>query len=214
MSAASAIPEAMLSRASQRGEPTWEMAMFHPRQGEWRESQYLALSTNRLIEFADGCLEFLPMPTPFHQAIVAFLYNLLNAFVLAHVEGEVFFAPCRIRTIPGKYREPDLFYARPERLRDRHQPAEGADLAMEVTSGEPDDRKHDLEEKREEYAKARIPEYWIVDPQERTITVLRLDGISYRVHGAFAAGQRATSELLRGFSVAVDEVFAAGEGKA
>ena len=65
--------EVALPRPSRRGEPTWEMALLHPLQGAWSESEYLALHTNRLIEYADGCLEFLPMPTLFHQAIVLFL---------------------------------------------------------------------------------------------------------------------------------------------
>jgi Uma2 family endonuclease len=213
MTPATASPETICDRASKRGEPTWEMARFYPTQGTWTEAEYLALNTNQLIEFSDGCLEFLPMPTPFHQRIVAFLYALLNAFVRARLPGEVFFAPCRIATIAEKYREPDIFYARPERVIDSHQPIKGADLLMEVVSGDPEDRKRDLEEKRAEYEQARIPEYWIVDPQERTITVLFLDGNNYRVHGVFGVGSRATSALLTGFAVSVDEVFAAGEGK-
>jgi Uma2 family endonuclease len=213
MSAPTATPELKSSRLSRRGEPTWEMALIYPRQGEWQESQYLALNTNWLIEFTNGCLEFLPMPTILHQAMVLFLYGLLNPFVRGHGPGEVFVAPCRIRIAPGKYREPDVFYVRPERVRDRQQPPEGADLVMEVVSGDPLDRKRDLVEKRDEYAKAPIPEYWIVDPQERMITVLTLDGTTYRVYGVFAAGERATSILLPEFSVSVDEVFAAGEGK-
>ncbi len=213
MTSATAAPEIIRDRASKRGEPTWEMARFYPMQGEWTEAEYLALNTNQLIELSDGCLEFLPMPTLFHQAIVAFLFGQLNVFVHGRLPGEVLFAPCRVRTIPGKYREPDVLYVRPEHIIDRHQPTSGAALAMEVVSGDAEARKRDLEEKRAEYAQARIPEYWIVDPQERTITVLTLDGTSYRVHGVFTSGQQATSILLPGFSVWVDEVFVAGEGK-
>ena len=43
--------------ASRLGEPTWEMASFYPRQGEWTEADYLALNTNRMVELSDGCLE-------------------------------------------------------------------------------------------------------------------------------------------------------------
>ena len=60
----------LLGRASRRGEPTWELALLFPFQGEWTESAYLALDTNRLIELSDGCLEFLPMPTVLHQLIM------------------------------------------------------------------------------------------------------------------------------------------------
>jgi Uma2 family endonuclease len=77
-----------------------------------------------------------------------------------------------------------------------------------VSEGE-ENRERDLEIKRREYAKAGIAEYWIVDPQEQRITVLVLDGQTYRVHGVFAPGDQATSVLLPGFAVAVDAVFAA-----
>src|SRR5205085_9574681 len=104
----------------------------------------------------------------------------------------------------GKIREPDLVYVRPERLRLAGEFYEGADLLMEVVSTDPRDRARDLETKRVEYARAGIPEYWIVDPQEQRITVLALDGQTYRVHGVFGPGTQATSVLLPGFAVAVD----------
>ena len=63
-------------------------------------------------------------------------------------------------------------------------------------------------EKREEYAKAGIPEYWIVDPELGQITVLVLDGSVYAVHGEFARGQQATSKLLPGFAVDVTAALA------
>jgi hypothetical protein len=61
-------------------------------------------------------------------------------------------------------------------------------------------------------ARARIAECWIVDPLEHCITLLALDGLSYRVHGAFGRGATATAVLLPGFAVYVDATFAAGEG--
>jgi len=198
-------------RRSKRGEPTWEMARFYPTQGEWTEAEYLALETNHLIEFSDGLLEFLPMPTIFHQLIVDYLHNLLKAFVSAHAAGLVLFAPLPVRLWTGKYREPDILYLKPERIRDGLQYPEGADLVMEVVSGADKDRERDLKDKRVEYAAAKIAEYWIVDPEEQRITVLTLDGDTYREHGVFRLGERATSVLLPGFGVDVAAVFAAGK---
>jgi Uma2 family endonuclease len=213
MTPVTAVREQTWQRHSRKGEPIWELALLHPNQGEWPEDEYLALNTNTLIEFSDGCLEFLPMPDVFQQSILKFLYDVLNAFVVAGALGVVFFAPLRVRLRPGKIREPDLVFFQPGRLRDVHGPAKDADLAMAVVSGSPEDRKRDLKTKRREYAAARIAEYWIVDPQEFTITVLKLGKKHYRVHGVFSIRTRATSVLLPGFSVAVDEVFAAGEGR-
>ena len=81
----------------------------------------------------------------------------------------------------------------------------GADLVVEVVS--PDRPERDTEEKPRDYAEAGIPEYWIVNPLDATITVLVLDGRAYRRHGLFRRGEHATSRLLPSFSVSVDEVF-------
>jgi Uma2 family endonuclease len=197
---------------SRRGEPAWEIARLFPTQGEWTESDYLAIDTNHLIELSNGCLEFLPMPTPFHQLIVGHVVALLHAFVDAHTAGHVLFAPLPIRLWPGRFREPDIMYFRPGRIRDPRLPPDGADLVMEIVSEGDDNRRRDLDTKREEYARAGIAEYWIVDPQEHRITVLTLDGTAYRVHGAFGRGATATSVLLPGFAASVDATMAAGEG--
>jgi Uma2 family endonuclease len=75
-------------------------------------------------------------------------------------------------------------------------------------------RQRDLIEKRQAYAQAGVSEYWIVDPETETVTVLALDGAEYRVHGEFKSGDSATSVLLPGFAVEVSAVFAAGRGEA
>lgn len=82
---------------------------------------------------------------------------------------------------------------------------DGADLVMEVVST---DRRLDYEQKRGEYAKAGIAEYWIVDSKDKKITVLRLQDGQYAVHGEFMAGEQATSVLLPGFIVDVNAAFA------
>jgi Uma2 family endonuclease len=151
------------------------------------------------------------MPTIAHQLIVLYLHEILKAFVRCHASGLALVAPLPVHLWPGKYREPDVFYLRPDRLRSRPRYPDGADLAMEVVSDTDEDRDRDLVVKRQEYATAGIAEYWIVDPQERQITVFTLDGQTYRVHGVFAPGERATSVLLAGFEVDVEAAFDAGQ---
>jgi Uma2 family endonuclease len=197
--------------SSPLGEPVWEIATLYPDQGHWTEEEYLALDTNRLIEFTNGRLEFLPMPTPFHQLILDFLHSQLKAFVAAHSLGKVLFAPLRIRVAKDKIREPDLVYFKPGRIKDKHRPPHGADLVMEIVSPGVESRQRDLRAKRRDYAAAGIAEYWIVDPEERAITVLALSGDRYRQHGKFRPGHDATSALLKGFAVSVSATFAAAE---
>ena len=86
------------------------MKSSFPLQGYWTEAEYLDLTTNRLIEYSDGYLEVLPMPTTLHQMIVAFFYESLVAFVRPQKLGRVLFAALRVRLWKGKYREPDVVF--------------------------------------------------------------------------------------------------------
>jgi Uma2 family endonuclease len=196
-----------------QGEPIWPLARLYPYQGEWTEDDYFGLDAKFLVELCDGFLEFPPMPTIAHQLIVFYLAKLLDAFVTSRKLGLVIFAPVPVHLGPEKVREPDIFFLRPGHPRYRKEYAEGADLVVEVVSGGSEDRKRDLEVKPKAYAEAGIPEYWIVDPQEQRITVLTLDGKTYREHGVFVPGQTATSLLLAGFSVDVSRVFDAANAQ-
>jgi Uma2 family endonuclease len=189
-------------------EPTWEIAHLFPSQGSWTEDDYLELNGNHLVEYSNGNLEVLPMPTTSHQMVVAYLYGLLLAFSDAGDLGTVLFAPVRLRLWRRKFREPDLVFLSKENVgKIREQFWTGADLVMEVVSSGEEARARDLVVKRREYARAGIREYWIVDPEEETITVLRLAGKRYVVHGEFAKGESAVSHLLPGFTADVSEVL-------
>ena len=185
-----------------------------PRQGCWSDEQYLWLTDHgrRLIEFTDGRIDELPLPTFTHQAVLLFLYRLFYDH-LRPGGGVVMVSGLRMRIREGKYREPDLLLLRERsdpRCQDRYWL--GADLVAEVVS--PDDPDRDLVEKRFDYAEAGVPEYWIVDPRDGTITVLVLEGDAYVEQGAYARGDMAMSSLLDGFTADVAAVFDAPESGA
>lgn len=189
--------------------PPWKdfLEEMLPPQGSWSEEQFLVFTehTTRLIEFTDGRLEPLPMPTDRHQSILQFLLFAFHGFVEPR-GGKVLFAPLRLRIRPGKFREPDLLLvlsADDKRRQNRFWV--GADLALEVVSEDKPER--DLVDKRTDYAEGRIPEYWIVNPLTETITVLRLEGDTYLEIGVFRRGETATSTVVAGFGVAVASVF-------
>jgi len=200
---------ATAERPSSIGEPTWEIAHLFPEQGTWSEDEYLDLDTSRRIEFVDGRLEFPPMPTELHQLIVGFLYRALYDFAVTEYQlGTVLFSGLRVKLWEGRIREPDVVFMFAENKGRRGNKFwQGADLAMEVVSEDDPDR--DWFKKREEYAKAGIREYWIVDPRAESITVFFLDesGRAYTEIGEFKSGDRAASKLIDGFSIDVAEVF-------
>jgi len=197
-------------RPSKRGELTWEIAQRYPRQGEWTEEEYFALEADYFVEFVDGVLEFLPRPKLPHQRIAKFLLYRLDEFVTENDLGEVDIAPLPVKLFEGRIREPDVVYMNWEQVEAAEDAyPNGADLVVEVVSPDDESRKRDYEEKPLDYAKAGVKEYWIVDPQMRTIKVLTLSRKKHRTDGEFRPGQTATSALLDGFSVSVDDVFAA-----
>ena len=177
------------------------------RQEPWTEAQYLQLTgrSRRLLEFTDGHLDILPLPTDQHQVIVRSLLLALFPRVL-DLGGTVLFAPLRLRIRDGKFREPDLLL-----VLDAKDPRRGndfwtgADLVVEVVS--PDDPGRDTQDKRQDYAEAQIPEYWIVNPLDQTITVLVLQGTAYVEHGVFRRGEQTDSVRLPDGALDVAGVF-------
>jgi Uma2 family endonuclease len=186
------------------------MATLFPAQGDWSEAEYLDLTdgTKRRIEFSDGRLEFLAMPTEVHEALVQFFFLALHRYVNERELGKVYCAGIRLRVRPGKVRLPDVIFLHKDHFHRRHNRVwDGADLVMEVVSDDPKDRQRDYTDKLADYSSAQVVEYWIVDPELRTITVHQLNRGKYSVHGEFTAGTFARSAWLPGFEIEVNELF-------
>jgi len=190
------------------GQPAWEAAFLLPPQGRWHEADFLEMHTNRMAELVDGRLEILPMPTLKHQRILRLLLGLMEA--AAPAGSTVLFAPLPTQLFPGTIREPDLLYIAPE---NAPAPSEKypshIDLALEIVSEGEESRRRDYEQKRLDYAKAEVSEYWIVDPQEECVSVLVLENGAYEDHAVFRSGDQATGLLLPELSVDVTQLFAA-----
>jgi len=83
---------------------------------------------------------------------------------------------------------------------------EGApDIVVEILS--PSTGRRDLTTKRALYEQAGVPEYWIVDPRSKTVTLLELHQGMYRERVSVGVGGRLKSPLLPRFSVRVSDLF-------
>jgi len=78
------------------------------------------------------------------------------------------------------------------------------DLVVEILS--PGTRRRDLSVKRALYAEFRVPEYWVVDPEERTVTVLALAGDRYESVPIEEDGM-IRSRVLSGLTLGLPAVF-------
>ena len=138
-------------KLDQPGQPAWRIALFYPPQGSWTETDYLELDGGPLVEFDNGCIEVLDMPTKEHQRIAQFLFVWLREFVVSNKLGEAFIAPLPVRLWPEKYREPDVLFLRRGRADYGGYP-DGADLVIEVVSPDQKSRRRDIEIKPAEYS--------------------------------------------------------------
>lgn len=199
----------LMASSTRERRPTWELAdLVLPYQGDWTVDEYLKLDTNRLIEFTDGFIDVLPMPEEIHSFVQRFIFAAVEAFLAARGKGVAHYAPFKVRLKPDAFREPDVCV-----LSDANDPRRGreywagADLVIEVVS--PGGETRDYFDKRSDYADAKIPEYWIVDPAKQEVLVLRLAPLEYDVGGIARPGQVVQSSALEGFTLDVGRCFAA-----
>jgi Uma2 family endonuclease len=190
--------------------PVWDVALLFPYQGNWSKYDYLDLPGNHLVEFDNGRIEVLPMPSIRHQVIVTNLLVPMSVYAEVHELGKVLCAPMPLEVAPHKYREPDVIYTRsvaPEES-DGDKYLDSAELVIEIVSEGSANRKRDLIDKRVDYAKAGIAEYWIVDPERNEVSMLVLQGAEYTESAVFGMNDVIRSTALPGFEIAVSKVFA------
>ena len=151
------------------------------------------------FELLDGELTMVPAPNLRHQRIGTRLGALLHAFVQERDLGEVFHAPCDVVLSNTDVVQPDLLFVCEERahlLLGGDNVLGAPDLVVEILS--PSTAGRDRTLKRALYAKHGVKEYWLVDPDARTVTVLRLGAGDFEVAAIYGEGQTMASPTLSG----------------
>jgi Uma2 family endonuclease len=112
-------------------------------------------------------------------------------------------------------RYPDLVILRPEHLEltqkrltitlDMPAPL----LIAEVVSPGQSNRDRDYKNKRAQYARRAIPEYWIIDPESCVVTILKLESGQYVEIGAYRGSDRINSDTFANLQLTAEEIFVA-----
>ena len=196
---------------SKNGELVWELAAAYPRQGEWDDRDFFALTEDAAdrAELVDGRLEFLPVPTRLHQTLMDWLVARLNTHLgrgYAVSSGYKLRIRERVPRLRNDYRDADVL-ATTDLSTFGPKFATAASLVIEVISPDPRDRERDLVEKRLDYAEAGVPEYWVVDPEAKTVLPLRLEGDAYADAEPVGVGAMLASTAVPGFEVSLAELF-------
>jgi len=149
-----------------------------PERWTYEEFAKLPEDGNR-YEIIAGELYVTKVNFPLHQEVLASVLAPLYRFEeMDHDIGTTIMGPVDVLFAEGDFLEPDIVFVRRDRdeiITDRA--VEGVpDLIVEVVSPATADRDRGL--KRERYAHYGVPEYWIVDAEQRMVEVFRLFGNS------------------------------------
>jgi Uma2 family endonuclease len=168
-----------------------------------------------LYELARGVLEVSEIPGDAHFQVVDNLHEAFSIYRRAH--------PGLILRIG---RGSDVRYIIPELETDRHpdlaivfrgtaqRDFKGRRLpvlGVEVVSPGSRARTRDYVDKRVDYLAVGLLEYWIIDPDQRQVTVLvrrEVDGVAVWEERAFREAEVIISDLLPGFAGTVAELWA------
>ena len=170
-------------------------------------ADYLKTSDDERYELLNGELILSPSPKEIHQYISGNLYFKIATFVRERSVGKVYFSPFDVVLSDTNVVQPDILFISNERTEIiTPDNVRGApDLVVEILSSATAERDRTI--KLDLYAQHGVQEYWIVDPDARTITVLLRGEGGFGVAGIYGAGQILRSPTLAGFSVALEEIF-------
>lgn len=179
--------------------------------------EYLQMpEINLRYEIIDGEMIMSPAPTSEHQWFLSNLFIEIRQFVKRKKLGVVLPAPLDvlIRKSPLKTRQPDVLFLSTERtgikgrdeLKDMPVIEVAPDLVVEILS--PSDRSTVLQGKLQDYARIGAQECWLISSEAETVEVLRFTPAGIMRVNLYGSGDTLRSDLLPGFKMKVDDIFA------
>ena len=168
---------------------------------------YVNTPEDKRYELLDGELIMTPAPVEIHQRVSILLGWRLIQFVTENGLGRVYQAPFDVVLSDMDVVQPDLLFVSNARAHIvTAANVQGApDLVVEILS--PSTAERDRTLKRRLYARHGVSEYWIVDTEASSVTVLLLREGGFEVAGTYGEGDTLTSPALPGFELRVDDIF-------
>jgi Uma2 family endonuclease len=161
----------------------------------------------RRYELYDGEICVVPAPILLHQVVQYALAEELRRICRQH-GGFAVGSPIDVVFSEHDVLQPDVVYFRPARMHlldldsaIRHAP----DLCVEILS--PSTEATDRGRKMQMFARYSVPEYWIVDPAQEVLEVLRLEAGSYVVVQRAAGEAAVESAVLPGTALRAGSIF-------
>ncbi|MCC7022316.1 MAG: Uma2 family endonuclease [Thermomicrobiales bacterium] len=164
-------------------------------------------SHDERLELIEGELFVTPSPAPMHQPIILRLSRVLDETIVESGLGVALPAPIDVVFSQQTVLQPDFLVLVGERAElFRNGTIEGPpSLVIEVLS--PSTRKYDRETKRQLYARYGVPEYWMFDPDTRSVTIA-CDLVDGRYQHESTHHDVANSRTIPALSIELPPLFA------
>jgi Uma2 family endonuclease len=170
--------------------------------------EFLALPESVLpTEYINGEIIMAPTLTVAHQAVLRNISFALHEFVRRAAAGNIFFSPLDVVLPSGDVVQPDAFFLtneESERASSAKRVHGTPSLVIEILS--PGSVKHDAITKRNLYEQNGVREYWIVDPETKTIAQMILRDNHYELMELIES-DTIRSAVLAGFEMTVKAVM-------
>ena len=168
---------------------------------------YVHMPEGKRYEIVEGELYMVPAPTTTHQRISRKLEEMLSRFVEERKLGEVFYAPIDVVFSETDIVQPDIIFISNENKNIiKEENIKGApDLIIEILS--PSGAQRDKIIKKKLYARNGVKEYWLAEPQKKTIEALVLEKRGYETFKVFSDKEVLTSRLIKGLQIPVENIF-------
>jgi len=170
---------------------------------------YLTMPDDKRYELIGGELIMMtPSPVPYHQWISKNIAYEMERYIREKGLGVVFHAPCDVYLDDENVVQPDILFISRERTHiiGKNNIQSAPDLAIEILSES--SAYTDMMKKKRLYAKFGVKEYWIVDPDGKTIEIYRLKEGVFILAKSFSENDELESPLLPGLKIRLSPVFA------
>ena len=138
--------------------------------------EYYALPEEVRVELIDGVFYDMASPSQIHQEISRELEYSINEYI-RNKKGKcsLFHSPFDVKLFDNKddIVQPDIFVVCDRDKLDGKRCNGAPDWVIEIAS--PSNVTHDYVEKLSLYDKAGVREYWIVNPDDKSVVVYRFD---------------------------------------
>jgi Uma2 family endonuclease len=170
-------------------------------------SDYLQWDDDKRYELIDGVPYLMSAPNRRHQGISINLSTLFANF-LKDKPCKVYCAPFDVRlnadTLDDTVVQPDLLIVCDHSILNDAGCAGAPDMVVEILS--PSSSRYDRITKFNTYLKAGIREYWVIDPETKTLAVHILTNGNYITH-VYTNEDTAPVHVLEGCIINLNEVF-------